>query len=224
MNGVTLQGMVLSSQPIGEYDNRVVLLTMERGKISAFARGARRQGSPLAALCRPFATGVFTLYEGRTAYTLKEGKIRDYQEALSFDMDSLYLGYYFLEFADYYSREGSDERMTLRLLYVALKALTKESLPKELVRAVYELKLMIMNGDFEGIPPRFSDGAAYALDFILNTEPEKLFTFTLSEAVLREVRGYLAFLKERYIRREFKTLRVLADMKGLLEEKGKQPR
>ena len=34
----------------------------------------------------------------------------------------------------------------------------------------------------------------------------------------------LAFLKERYIRREFKTLRVLADMKGLLEEKGKQPR
>ena len=68
---VVLQGIVLAMSLVGEYDRRLVILTKERGRITAFARGVRKSNNQLVSKTQLFVMGEFTLYEGRDAYTLK---------------------------------------------------------------------------------------------------------------------------------------------------------
>lgn len=143
---VTVTGMVLTVMPIGEYDKRITILTLERGKITAFARGARRQGSQLLAACNPFSFGKFEVYEGRTSYNVVRAEISSYFTEVTGSLEATYYGFYFLEMSDYYSQENGDEKEVLKLLYQSLRALGDERYDKRLVRAVFELKMLVLQG------------------------------------------------------------------------------
>ena len=204
-------GMIIKAVPIGEYDRRLVLLTKERGKISAFVRGARKPNSRFVATTNLFCFGTFKLYQGRDSYTLAEAEISNYFEDLRLDFEGAYYGMYFLEIADYYTRENNDEREMLKLLYQSLRALSVPSLSHQLVRAVYELKSIIVNGEFPGVPggKKYLSSTEYAVEYIVNSYIEKLYTFTVTEEVLAELRAIAAKICKMCLPTQFKSLEIL---------------
>lgn len=147
----TVLGMVIASTPVGEFDRRVVLLTRERGKISGFAKGARRVNSPLLASTDPFAFGRFELFEGRNSYTIRQADIQNFFGEFRTDLEGAWYGMYFLELADYFTRENNDEVEMLKLLYQTLRALSCDSIKNELIRYIYEWKTIVINGEYPDI-------------------------------------------------------------------------
>ena len=208
---INVTGIILKQTPIGEYDRRICLLTKERGKISAFARGARKPGNRLTAATNPFAFGTFKLYAGKDSYTISEAEIQNYFEELMTDYIGAYYGMYFAEIADYYTRENNDEKEMLKLLYQSLRALCAPSLPDELVKCIYELKAIAVNGEFPGPPPDavLEESTLYALHYIAVSPVEKLYTFTVTESVLREMTEIAKQYRERFMDRKFKSLEIL---------------
>ncbi len=237
VNQITVTGMVLAATPVGEYDRRIVILTKERGKISAFARGARRPNSALVGVTSPFSFG-----EGRTSYTLMSASISNYFQELRMDVEGAYYGFYFMELAGYYAREANDETALLKLLYQTFRALVNPSIPNRLIRYIYELRAVTVNGEgpqvFECVccgererekvfsvkrgglvcsrcADKVQDGrilnpsTLYTLQYIISSPIEKLYTFVVKDEVLEELETIVTDYLAEYVGKHFKSLDIL---------------
>ena len=204
-------GMVLSSVPAGEYDRRVEILTRERGRISGFATGARRPGSPVMAAAQPFVFGTFVIAEGRSAYKIREARVDNFFAGLRKDVSGSLYGTYFMEVLQYVTRENNDETALLMLAYQTLRALESDAFDNRLVRAVFEIKTIMIEGEYPG-PRRGSqylDATLYTLDFLFRTAPARVYTFSVKPQVLEELRSYAKWLCGRTWDHRFQSLEIL---------------
>lgn len=143
---VTLTGMVLLTSPIKEYDRRIEVLTKERGRISAFAQGARKVGSALSGCTIPLVYGEFQFYEGKNSYSLRSASIQKSFGEIAEDYDKACYAAYFTEMARVFSKENMNTEGELLLLYITLSAMLHGQMPLKLIRLVYELRMFSLTG------------------------------------------------------------------------------
>jgi DNA repair protein RecO (recombination protein O) len=237
---IKVTGLVLQTGNIGEYDRRIVLLTKERGRISAFARGAKKATSSYAAACQPFTFGTFSLYEGKSSFNLMWAQVDNYFEDLKKDLDLIYYASYFCELASYLTRENNDELEILKLVYQSLRALEKKTIPPELIRCVFEIKVLALYGlgmevfhcvrcgnteDLTGMMIKeggcvckncdagalpVGTSTLYALQFIMYSSIEKLYTFRVNDEVLAQLQKIIKEFMRMHISHSFKSLVFLS--------------
>ena len=136
----TIKGVVLRETSIGDYDKIMTVLTAEQGKISVFARGAKRLKSPLFTATQLFSYSEMTIYRSANHYYLRSAdlienfyRMRDYLEGSA-------LAGYIADIAADISVENQDETELLRLVLNCFHAICFRKKPPLQIKGVFELR------------------------------------------------------------------------------------
>jgi len=213
-DNTVVQGIVLDTSLIKEYDKRLVILTSKLGRITVFANGARRKNSALTAASQKFVMGEFTVRpSGQNAYSLVSASIKDTFLELSYDLEKMAYASYACELAGYFTREGMSALDELNLLYVTFKAILNEAPSISLIKSAFEIKLL----DIEGLASleAFTGGEVLSPDtvniinYILSREISELYSFDVGDKIKLE----LEKITDKYLKtqcdRHFKSLDIL---------------
>ncbi len=235
------QGLIIKEQQTGEADRLVTVLTAEMGVIRAFVRGARSIKSRSLSATQLLGYSKFSVFMNRDVYTIDEAEPIEVFFGVRSDFARTSLAMYFCELICELAPEGTDCGELLSLALNTLYMLSKNKLPVQQLKAVFELRLLSLNGYMPNIVAcnscgKFADetmlfdvveaqlycsacsapaksvplsiGVVTAMRHICLSEPQKIFSFKLSNSGLME----LADIAERYLvsttRRKYKSLEL----------------
>jgi DNA repair protein RecO (recombination protein O) len=111
------EAIVLRTQKLGEADRIVTLLTRERGRVRAVAKGVRRTTSRLGARVEPFMHVDVQLYEGRSLDVVTQAEtLGPYGSAIATDYARYTAGTAMLETAERLTETEGEPALQLFLL------------------------------------------------------------------------------------------------------------
>ena len=127
-------------------DKILTVLTADRGKLTVKGRGALRKGSRLGAAGQALCYSELTLFGNRGRWTADEGSTLEQFLGLREDIARLALGTYLAELLDTVCPEEVPAAAALQLGLNALYALSRGLYSPEHIKAVFELRLMCLEG------------------------------------------------------------------------------
>ena len=139
-------GLIIKENNVGESDRVVVVLTRDRGLISAFVSGARSLKSKNAASTALLAYSSLAVSKTKDTYRITEAEANEVFFGLRSDIEKLSLAQYICELCQVlvpYEVESGD---FLRLALNSLHFISTSKMNIYLVKAVTELRMMTVAG------------------------------------------------------------------------------
>lgn len=170
-----------------EKDVILTLLTPELGKITVIAKGARSLKGPQMAMSQMFSYGDFELYKKGDLYWLRTGELKENFYGVTSCLDALNLAMYFCEVAAAVSEQGEECEELLRLLLNSLYFLANKTYSDELIKGVFEWRVLAMQGLSPAVGTCQGCGRVHGDGFALDVAQGELFCGECRAR--REVRG-----------------------------------
>ena len=137
--------IVLGHIEYGEADRILRLFTLEKGKITAIAKGVRRIRSRKAGHLEPFTEVALFLAQGRDMDIITQAETINPHMGLRKDLQLVGLAAYVVEVLDRFTFEEGENPAMFRLLSNTLTRLESQADPKTVVHH-YELRLLDLLG------------------------------------------------------------------------------
>ena len=140
-------GLVIREQKIKEGNKVVTVLTRDRGVIRAFANGT---GSIKSS--KNTATGLITyscfdiFLNSKGIYTIDDAHAKDVFMPLRQDVEKMSAAQYFCELIEHLAPRDVNAEEQLRLILNSLYMIANDKRPTELVKCIFELRLMTISG------------------------------------------------------------------------------
>ena len=142
----TTKALVLREVKYREADKILTVLSQDEGKLTVKARGALRKGSRVGGAGQILCYSEFTLFGSRGKWTADEGSSLEQFLGLREDIAQLALGTYFAELLATVCAEEVPAGPALQLALNALYALSRGIYGPEHIKAVFELRLLSLEG------------------------------------------------------------------------------
>ncbi len=142
----TTEGLIIKSTNIGESDRVVVVLTKDRGLMSAFVSGARKPKSKNSAATALLSYSSLTVTQSKDTNRITESEVIEAFFDLSSDIMKLGLAQYICELCLGIVPYDDESEDFLRLVLNSLHFIAKDKKDLYAVKALTELRLMVIAG------------------------------------------------------------------------------
>lgn len=143
---LNVNGLVVRSVKLGDFDRLVTVITETEGKLTFKACGINSLKSKNAAACALFTFSEFVLKKTDAGYYLASSTPLFFPLRRGCDILRLALAGYFAQLAADTSYESESTAQVLKIVTNALVVLSKKDRDADLIKAVFELRLLTSLG------------------------------------------------------------------------------
>ncbi|MFD3157577.1 DNA repair protein RecO [Haloimpatiens sp. FM7330] len=140
------KAIVLKTQDLKENDKLVWLFTEKMGKITAVAKGAKKNRSKFISSTLPFCFGEFVIYRGKSMYTINEVQVIDSFQQFLNNLETLTYTSYLNELIDISMVEQESNRELFKTLVIAYYFIKNNVGDIEILTRAFEVKLLKYTG------------------------------------------------------------------------------